>query len=226
MQKYELTIMRENRVLIGFALIVLGAMGFIFLAAKLGSFIWFVIFLAALLGVLYYFLLGQLTVTATNDDLQFEWTKKLFFNYKDIEPVKYDDIKTLIIDNGQFLRKIITSDRTIVINTSKIKPKDSTKLINRLTSVAKKHNIETIDSWDVSIEKSYVRALYWINNVVLILVGIIMIVYISVKGFNSRLLPMMFLLFPQVYFMTRQMKQKMDKKKLQHDTDRTTTDKK
>lgn len=129
-----------------------------------------------------------------------------------MESVKYDTIKILIIDNGQFLRKIITRDRTVVINTSKIKPKDASKLIHRLSLIAKKHNIETIDSWDVMAEKGYIKTLYWINNVVMILVGIIVIVFIAMRGFNSRHLPFIFFLFPQLYFMGRQMKQKIDRR--------------
>lgn len=222
MQEYNLTIMRESRLYIGLVFMLLGLFGSIILAAELGSFLWFVLFFAAFLFLLYYFLIGHLTVIATNDDLQFKWTKKLLFNYNDIEPVKYDTIKTLVIDNGQFLRKIITSDRTIAINTSKIKPKDASKLIYRLSLIAKERNVETIDSWDVVAEKGYIKIFYWITTVVLVLAGLLMIVAIA-KGFYSRHFFWVLFLLPQQYFFRQQMKQKLNKKKLQQNSNETTS---
>ncbi len=216
-EEYNLTIISENRAHLGIFLALPGILGPIILAVELGSYIWFILFFVAFLFLFYYFLIGHLTVIATKDELQFQWTRKLIFNYREIEPVRYDDIETLVIDNGQFLRKIITSDRTIAINTSKIKPKGVSALIGRLAIIAKKRKIKIIDSWDVLAEKSYIKIFYWITTIVLVLGGLLIIVAIA-NGVYSRNFFLLLLFLPQQYFFRQQMKHKLDKKKLQQNS--------
>lgn len=78
---------------------------------------------------LYYFSVGHLTVKLNDKVLEFEWNKKNLFNYEEIDPIEINEIETLVIDQNQFLRKIIGHKRTIKINNGKIQKKDSAKFL-------------------------------------------------------------------------------------------------
>lgn len=223
MQKFELTIFRETRLYIGLALFPFALLGSIFLGIRLGGLAFVVILLVVFFLLLGYFVIGHLTITFDNDELQFQWIKKYFFNYKDIDPVKLSDINTIILDNGQFLRKIKTSDRTIHINNNKIKPKDASKFIYQLSIATKNYDIKIIESWDVVAEKGYLKIAYWINTSILILVGIIIIIAIA-KGYYTRHFFWVLFLLPQQILFGRHMKQKLNKQKLQVDSNDTTSD--
>ena len=211
MQKFDLTIFRETRLYIGLAFLPVGLLGSIFLGIELGGFAFVIILLFLFFLLLGYFVIGYLTITIDNDELQFQWTKKHFFNFKDIAPVRLSDINTIILDNGQFLRKIKTNDRTIPINNSKIKPKDASKFIYQLSVATKNYDVKRIDSWDVWADKGYLRTAYWINTSILIGAGIIIIIAVA-KGVFTRHLFWVLLLLPQQFFFGQQMKQKLNKK--------------
>jgi hypothetical protein len=212
MQEFNVTIVNENRLYIGLLVLFVGLFGSILLGLTLGSSLWFLLSFLGLLGLLFYYLVGNLTVIGTADRLQFRWKKKLFFNYNDIEAVAYGAIETLVIDHGDFLRKIITPGRIISINTTRLDPKDASKLAQYLKQIAKERNIEILDSWDVVAEKEYVQPFYGIHNIVLILVGILVITFIAIKGFQPVHLFFLLLLLPKLYFMLQRMKQNKDKK--------------
>lgn len=211
MQKFDLTIFRETRLYIGLAFLPVGLLGSIFLGIELGGFAFVIILLFLFFLLLGYFVIGYLTITIDNDKLQFQWTKKHFFNFKDIAPVRLSDINTIILDNGQFLRKIKTTDRTIPINNSKIKPKDASKFIYQLSVATKNYDVKRIDSWDVWADKGYLRTAYWINTSILIGAGIIIIIAVAKEVFTRHFFWVL-LLLPQQFFFGQQMKQKLNKK--------------
>lgn len=64
------------------------------------------LFLLHFLHWFIFYLVGHLTIIATKESLQFQWTKKALFGYNAIEPVNFADIKTLVIDEGQMLKGI------------------------------------------------------------------------------------------------------------------------
>ncbi len=211
MQNFDLTIFRETRLYSGIALLPVGLLSSLFLGIELGGFAVVIILLVLFFLLLGYFAIGHLTITIDNDELQFQWTKKYFFNFKDIAPVRLSDINTIIIDNGQFLRKIKTTDRTIPINNSKINPKDALKFINQLSIATKNYDIKKIDSWDVWANKGYLKTGYWINTSILVGAGIIIIIAVA-KGVFTRHFFWILLLLPQQFFFGQQMKQKLNKK--------------
>ena len=211
MQKFDLTIFRLTRIYIGIVLLPVGILGSIFLGRELGGFLFGIILITLFLFLLGYFIIGYMTISIDNDKLLFQWKRKYFFNYKDITPVKLSDIKTIILDNGQFLRKIETDDRVIHINNSKIKSKDASNFIYQLSIVIKKYNIRKIDSWDVWIERGYLKIAYWINAVTVAFVSLILIIAIA-KGIFTRNFFCAFLLLPQQVLFGLQMRCKLGKK--------------
>ncbi len=141
----------------------------------------------------------------------FKWKKKLIFNCSEIEAIPTKEIKTVVIDQHQLLRKIITSDREINISNGKLLMKDSQKFINLLRSIIRQNDGREIDSWDVWQEKGYLKWALRINTLIIILmVGIIM-TFAVIKGFDKippASLFMLVFLLPQMLLYQRQMKEK------------------
>jgi hypothetical protein len=214
MQKFELTIFRQSRVLLGLFLTPVALIGLLILGAELNSILIGLILFAIYLLTLYYFIVGHLTITVDNGQLKFNWTRKLIFNYDNIQPINIADIKTIVIDNGQLLRKIITNDGTIKINNAKVQQKDSLKFIYELGVLTKENNVREIDSWDEWADKGYTKTAYRINTVILVLATVLVTFAILKKGFNSRHLFLVLLFIPQLFLYGQQMKQKIknDKK--------------
>jgi hypothetical protein len=225
MQEFKLTIIKESRLVAGLFLLPIGILGSIFLGAKLGGIIWVAIIFAAFLALVYFYLVGHLTIIATKESLQFQWTKKALFGYNAIEPVNFADIKTLVIDEGQMLKKVLTLDRTITINANKLTSNENQKLIHYITPIIRQYNINVIDSWDVASEKNYFKAFYWINTIVLVIVGIIIIIAIVMGVYTFNFFWVLALL-PQQFFLRQQMKEKLTKKKLQQKSIDTISDEK
>lgn len=209
MHKFDLTIFRQSRVLIGLFLTPVILFGLIIMSAEFGNiFIGLFLFTVYLFAV-YYFIVGHLTIIIDKGQLKFNWTRKIIFNYNEIEPLNIADIKTLVIDNGQSLKKIITSDRTIKINNAKVQEKDASKFIYQLEVLTNENNIRKIDSWDELADKGYIKTFYRINSVILVFVIIIATTFIIKNGFNSRQLSLFLLVIPQLFLYGQQMKQKI-----------------
>ena len=136
--------------------------------------------------MLKYFVFGNLFITMQDEVIYFKWQKKLFFNYREIQSLKQSEIEKVIVDNGLFLRKIITKNRTIDVNTSTIKPKDASKLISYFNHRAKTEKSIIKNSWE-EISLKRLRIIYAINWVAII-VSLIIPIFISIfKGFNPKL---------------------------------------
>lgn len=215
MSKYHLTVFKQSRIYLGLFLFPVGLIGFFILGVEFGNLILGIFLLIGFIAMFRYFIIGHLTVTLDKSELQFEWEKKYFFNYKDIEPIKLSDIETIVLDSGQLLRKIKTLDRTVYINNSKIKPKDAPKFICALSSATKNYNFKTIDSWGEFAEKGYLNAAFWTTTIILILATTIVGVFIALKGFRSVHLILILAWLPQMVLYRQQMKQKLKNKESQ-----------
>jgi hypothetical protein len=213
MQKFELTIFRQSRVLLGLFLTLVALIGLLILSAGLISFLIGLIIFAFFLLTTYYFVVGHLLISIENEQLTFNWRRKRIFNFQEIKPINIADIKTIVIDNEQFLRKIITTDRTIKINNAKVQQKDASKFIRQLVVLTKKNNVRKIDSWDEWVDKGYIKTAYRINTVILIVAIMILTFFIITKGFNSRHLFLVLLSIPQLFLYQLQMKQKIKNEK-------------
>lgn len=209
MQTFKLTTFRQSRVLLGLFLLPFAFIGFILLGLQLGNVIGGLLLFCFYLLLYYYFTIGQLTLSIDNEQLHFSWTKKIMFNYKEVHNVNLGDIKIIVIDNGQFLRKLITSNRTIYLNTSKVKPYDNFKLIQFLQTFAKNNNVRVINSWREWADKGYLKTAYRINVAVIVIAFIVVVIFIARKGFSSGQLFIFLLFIPQLILYGQQMKLEM-----------------
>jgi len=212
MKQYELTIFRQNRILLVVLIFPISLLTALFIGLEIKISILNIIIPISFLGIvgfgLYYFTIGHLIITQKENRLEFEWNKKAIFNYDNIEPIEINQIETIVIDQDQLLKKIITQDRVVKINNGKIKQKDSSEFIDFLTKNA---NARIIDSWDVWDEKGWLKTAYRINTILLTLFIGIVVVYTVLKGFNSRLLLFAPFLIIELILYQQQMKRKKRK---------------
>jgi len=215
MKSYKLTIFNQSRVIAVVFLLPVILLGSLFAGLELmpKSYFWIVSIpmFAGLSGLIYYFAKGDLIVDIDEETLLFTWKKKLIFNYNAIEPIAVKDIKTVVIDQGELLRKIITSDREVKISNGKLLMKDSQKFIALLRSTIKQNGGRAIDSWDVWQEKGYLKWALRINTVIIISIVGIIVAFGVIKGFE-KIPPASFFmsvfLLPQMLLYQRQMKEK------------------
>lgn len=207
MQEYNITIFRQSRILLCLFLLPVIFLTAIFIGAETNSLIISVLFIIMSILLVYYYIVGSLKITATGNELFFEWKKKFMFNYKPIKPIKINDIKTIILDEECLLRKIKTHDTVIYINNSKIKSEEAEKFINRLKNDVK-NEVRIIDSWDEFAEKGYLRLAYRINSIIIITSIVIIIIFTILKGFNPVSLSILLLFIPQMILYQKQMKDK------------------
>ncbi|WP_338732028.1 hypothetical protein [Mangrovimonas cancribranchiae] len=215
MKSYELTIFNQSRVITVVFLFPVILLGSLFAGLELmpKSYFWIVSIpmFAGLSGLIYYFAKGDLIVDFDDETLLFNWKKKLIFNYDAIEPIPVKDIKTVVIDQGELLRKIITSDREVKISNGKLLMKDSQKFIAFLRSSISQNGGRVIDSWDVWQEKGYLKWALKINTVIIISIVGIIVAFGVIKGFD-KIPPasffMLVFLLPQILLYQRQMKEK------------------
>jgi hypothetical protein len=161
----------------------------------------------SLVGIsLFYYAVGYLTIVRKDRILEFQWKRKIFFNYRNIDPVNLDQIKALVIDQDRIIRKIIMNDREITLGNSNLLRKDASKFIDYLL---KETQSRKIDSWDVWKEKGWLTIAYNINTIILGLSIIIVVIYVFVKGFNYKLFMFMPLMISQLLLYQGQMKRKL-----------------
>ncbi|SDX59011.1 hypothetical protein [Aequorivita viscosa] len=166
-----------------------------------------------LFGILFYFSYGRLNVSCKNDTLHFEWQKKLLFDYAKIPDIKLNEIKCLVIDQGQILRKIITDKVEITLGNNRpnnVLKSDSQAFINFLSKEIQ--DKEIIDSWDIWVEKGFLKWALRINTMILIVVIGILGFFAVTKGFE-KIPPasffMLIFLLPQMILYQKQMKSKI-----------------
>jgi hypothetical protein len=200
MQKFELTVFNQRRIISGILLVPIGFMGFIVLGAEMGSYALSLGLLVLLVLLVVYAARGNLTITFENQELHFKWTKKYFFNFKEIAPVLLPEITAIVLDNEQFLRKIKTADRTISINTTKLKPRDASKFIGVLSAAKKKYGILQMDSWDPWLEKGFLKKVFWVQTGLLIVLPTLLIISVAKGIFGFNVLVVLFILPQQILY--------------------------
>lgn len=206
---FELIIFRQSRILwIAFCFpftILMAIVLYVSIKIYILNLLATIIFLILISSVLVYFSIGFLKVTVNGRVLEFQWKRKLLFNYKDIAPIHLDDIETIVIDENKFLRKILTNEREIIINNGKILRRDIQRFINFLI---RETDAKQIDSWDVWKERGWLKIAGLINLIVLISLVVIIITFIIVKGFKPKLLLFMPFILTQLLIYQSQINKK------------------
>jgi hypothetical protein len=215
MKIYELTVFHQSRIIAIVFLLPTSLLFSLFSGLELmpKNYFWVISIplFSALLGLMYYFVKGNLKIEFDNVNLYFTWENKFIFNYTPIDSIAVKDIKAIVIDKDQLLKKIITSDRVIKISNGKLQMKDSHEFINFLISIINQNNGRMIDSWDVWKERGFLRIAYLINSFILITVVLFAFGFIIIKGLDSKLLLFIPLPISQLLLYRKLMREKLKK---------------
>ncbi len=165
-----------------------------------------ILILVFIITLLYYFSFGQIKITLENKQLNFKWNKKPIFNFREYNSIGIEEIKSIIVEQGIYLRKLKTKDFEIELGGIKSRNTDSIKFLNLLK---KETSVRPKDSWDVWKERGWLTIAYRVNLLILIIVIGIVITFIILKGFDSKLLLFIPLVLSQLIFSHLQMKTKL-----------------
>jgi hypothetical protein len=213
MIEFKLTIFRQRRILLSGLVFIIFMLLLLTIGSKIETPVLKILFIVLTISIvvliLFYYSVGYLTVYIKDNELNFKWDSKFFFNYKEINSIKIHEIETIIIDNDELLKSIITTDKEILIGNGQLFKKDSQNFINYLNALSKDENIRIISSWDVWKEKGALKIAYTINLIVLIIVVLVVTVLIFITGFHSKYLLFMPLVISQLFFYQQIMKNKM-----------------
>ena len=210
MTEYRIKVIKQKRLLISILLVSI-ILPFCFLIpTQFELIIWKItvpILTVGILGILlFYFTVGDLRITLENRKLDFHWERKPILNFKEYNSIGIDKITTIIVEQGIFLRKLKTKDSVIELGGIKSKNTDSLKLLKVLQAET---SVKPKDSWDVWKERGWLTIAYRINLFILIIAFGIVITFIILKGFDSKLLLFIPLCLSQLIFSHLQMKSKL-----------------
>ncbi|MFB9052522.1 hypothetical protein ACFFVB_05460 [Formosa undariae] len=210
MTEYRIKVIKQKRLLISILLVSIIFPFCFLIPTQFELIIWKItvpILTVGILGILlFYFTVGDLRITLKNRKLDFHWERKPILNFKEYNSIGIDEITTIIIEQGIFLRKLKTKDCEIELGGIKSRNTDSLKLLNLLKTET---SVKPKDSWDVWKERGWLTIAYRINLLILIIAIGIVITFIILKGFDSKLLLFIPLVLSQLIFSHLQMKDKL-----------------
>lgn len=159
MEKFELTVNKTSRLLIGILIFGLSSPAIIILSSKLDNSIYKVIIplflLILLIRLIYWIAFAKLILRYSKNELSFDWIKRFPFDNSAISPIDISDIKRLVVDNEMLLRKIISEDRVIVVNNVKPIKDNFRTFIQNLIEVVEKNNGQVIISGQYATEQGF-----------------------------------------------------------------------
>jgi len=159
MNEIELTVSRQSRILIGIIVLGISAPVLFIIGVKIDIPMKQILLPMTLIflvfGLLHFFIIGKLIIRYSENTLDFEWKKRILFENNVIKPVSINEIKTLVVDEGVYLRKIITNNRIIEINNIKTTKDDFHLFLENLILTVENNNGKVINSKKYSEQFGY-----------------------------------------------------------------------
>lgn len=198
MAQYELNVGRGSRLLIGTIITGISALGLFIYGLENKNFLLpFSIFI--LLIVLIYLLsFAKMILKFSNDKIEICWKRRFLFDNKAIEPIYIKDIEMIVVDEGKFLRKIITKDRIVEINNGKPINHDFVRFLETLIENILRNNGQVID------QKKYFRD--YDNNFYVVITSAVSIFLISRLWDNITFYSLLILIIPLTAFILKKRK--------------------
>lgn len=208
--EFKIKVIKENRVLLSICIVSI-ILPFCVLVAASNDLIFFKVLIPLFVlgitaSVLYYYSVGHLAIILSERKLVFNWETKPIFNFKRYEDILVDDITHVILEEGTYLRKLKTNYNEIELGGIKSRKSDSIKLLEYLKTEG---SIEIIDSWDKLKKQGWLDILFKVNLFLLILAINFIIVYVFIKGFNSKIILFLPLVLSQLILAHIKMKEKL-----------------
>jgi hypothetical protein len=159
MQRFELTVVRQTRLFFGILLFAASAPLLLLIGVNLEipiqKILIPIVLGGVIIGLLYYTLFGKMVLKYSFDKISFEWIKRFTFDNKDIESINVNEIKTLVVDEGMYLRKIITNNRIVEINNVGSVKNEFRQFIPKLIEIVEINNGRVINSKQYQELKGY-----------------------------------------------------------------------
>lgn len=159
MQKFKLRITKKSRITVGILLFsvtlpFLLTPGLRELLPNYGFLLPIFIFTLVIIFI-YQFAIGKVILTLSNDRIEIEWIKRFLFDNQRIGPINISDIKAIIIDNDEFLRKIITNDSVVDINNIKPVTNEFKLFVKKLREKVRGNNGRVLNSDQFAKENGF-----------------------------------------------------------------------
>lgn len=166
MQKFKLRITKKSRITVGILLfsVILPFLltpGLRELLPNYGFLLPMFIFTLVIIFI-YQFAIGKVILTLSNDRIEIEWIKRYLFDNQRIEPINISDIKAIIIDNDEFLRKIITNDSVVEINNIKPVTNEFKLFVKKLREKVRGNNGRVLNSDQFATENGFKDSSFYI----------------------------------------------------------------
>jgi hypothetical protein len=166
MQKFKLRITKKSRITVGILLfsVILPFLltpGLRELLPNYGFLLPMFIFTLVIIFI-YQFAIGKVILTLSNDRIEIEWIKRFLFDNQRIGPINISDIKAIIIDNDEFLRKIITNDSVVEINNIKPVTNEFKLFVKKLREKVRGNNGRVLNSDQFATENGFKDSSFYI----------------------------------------------------------------
>ena len=167
----------------------------------------FYIPLVIILGLiaLYYFIRSKVKITLNDDVITFERQKKLMFNQKSIPKINVSEIRTIVIDEEIMLKKIITNDKVLRLQTVKVLRADVNALISELYKLKEGNKVRFITSWQEYKENGYFKLAFKVSLGITLATFVVVSIIFVLYGYSSSYLSLLVItIFPAaIYFKQR-----------------------
>jgi len=180
MKHFHIKVFQQSRILPGIIFFPASCLVALYMGANTQSFVFGGAVALSSLLLWYYFAVGHLKVTLAENGLEFLWDKKLLFNYRPIKPISIADITAIVIQ-GDFLRKIVISERVQPLATMKFSGSDSLLLVRELRRIAVENKIEVLDDWSAFAKKRSNVVFYRVMTVIKVALLLVALILLALK---------------------------------------------
>ena len=192
MTEYKIKVVKQYRLLLSILIVAISLPCCLYLSSKVDESFYKIIIptftIGAINTLLYFFSFCKLKILLKDRELTFEWERKLIFNFKKYESILIDDINKIIVEQGVIV-KIVTDTTGVEVGGFKTEfiKYNQTGSFELLKLLQKESFIKQFDSWDEWKELGWLNIAYKVNLAILIIGIGIVITFIVVKGFDSKL---------------------------------------
>ena len=145
MTQFELNVGRGSRLLIGVIISGISTVGLFIYGVQNKNFLIPIVLFILLIVLIHFFSSAKMNLKFSNDKIEIGWKKRFPFDNKVIAPIYIKDIEMVVVDEGRYLRKIITKDRIVEINNGKPVNHDFVSFLETFIENILRNNGQVID---------------------------------------------------------------------------------
>lgn len=200
MTQFELNVGRGSRQLIGVIILGISAVGLFIYGVQNKNFLIPIALFILLIVLIRFFSSAKMNLKFSNDTIEIGWKKRFLFDNKVIEPIYIKDIEMVVVDEGRYLRKIITKDRIVEINNGKPVNHDFERFLETFIESILRNNGQVIN------QKKYF--LEYDNNFYVVIASVVSVFLISRLWDIITFYSLLILIIPLITIIVKKQKNK------------------